>query len=91
MPVPNRALALTPTPRPAAGNPVASVRVGHAHSISIEVPAGNYQMRVTNWDSETGVIDSGALTLAEGQVRTIVTIRRRRWQAFRSPHVEDLN
>jgi len=57
----------------AGAEPTFVLDIGSA-SDYMEVPAGNYQMRVTNWDSDTVVIDSGALTLAEGQVRTIVTM-----------------
>jgi hypothetical protein len=40
----------------------------------IEAPAGDYQVRVTLAGSETVVIDSGALTLASGQVRTAIAV-----------------
>jgi hypothetical protein len=40
----------------------------------IEAPAGDYQVRVTLAGTETVVIDSGALTLASGQVRTAIAV-----------------
>lgn len=38
-----------------------------------EVPAGDYQLRVTPFDSDTVRLDSGPLQFAAGQVRTLVT------------------
>ena len=40
----------------------------------IEAPAGDYQVRVTPTGTKTVVIDSGALTLASGQVRTAIAV-----------------
>lgn len=40
----------------------------------IEAPAGDYQVRVTLAGTQTVVIDSGALTLASGQVRTAIAV-----------------
>ncbi len=40
----------------------------------IEAPAGDYQVRVTPAGTKLVVIDSGALTLGSGQVRTAVAV-----------------
>lgn len=40
----------------------------------IEAPAGDYQLRVTLAGTKTVVIDSGALSLAAGQVRTAIAV-----------------
>ncbi|HEU4954868.1 MAG TPA: DUF4397 domain-containing protein, partial [Gemmatimonadales bacterium] len=40
----------------------------------LEVPAGDYQVRVTGAGTKTVVIDSGALTLTSGQVRTAIAV-----------------
>ena len=40
----------------------------------LEVPAGDYQVRVTPAGTKTAVIDSGALTLTSGQVRTAIAV-----------------
>jgi hypothetical protein len=40
----------------------------------LEVPAGDYQVRVTPAGSKTVAIDSGALTLSSGQVRTVIAV-----------------
>lgn len=40
----------------------------------LEVPAGDYQVRVTPLGSTSVVIDTGALTLASGQVRTGIAV-----------------
>jgi len=40
----------------------------------LEVPAGDYQVRVTPAGTTIVVIDSGALTLASGQVRTAIAV-----------------
>ena len=45
-----------------------------AASDYLAVPAGDYQVRVTPAGSKTVVIDSGALTLTAGQVRTAIAV-----------------
>jgi hypothetical protein len=40
----------------------------------LEVPAGDYQVRVTLAGTKTVVIDSGALSLTSGQVRTAIAV-----------------
>ncbi len=40
----------------------------------LEVPAGEYQVRITPAGTKTGAIDSGALTLESGQVRTAIAV-----------------
>ena len=40
----------------------------------VEAPAGDYQVRVTLAGTKTVVIDSGALTLSSGQVRTAIAV-----------------
>jgi hypothetical protein len=40
----------------------------------IEAPAGDYQVRITAAGTKTVVIDSGALTLTSGQVRTAIAV-----------------
>ena len=40
----------------------------------LEVPEGDYQVRVTGAGTKTVVIDSGALTLTSGQVRTAIAV-----------------
>jgi hypothetical protein len=40
----------------------------------IEVPAGDYQVRVALAGTKTVVIDSGTLTLSSGQVRTAIAV-----------------
>ena len=40
----------------------------------VEVPAGDYQVRVTPAGTTTVVIDSGTLTLSSGQVRTVIAV-----------------
>jgi uncharacterized protein DUF4397 len=40
----------------------------------LEVPAGDYQVRVTPAGTKTVVIDSGALTLTSGQVRSAIAV-----------------
>jgi hypothetical protein len=40
----------------------------------LEVPAGDYQVRVTPAGTKLVVIDSGALTLTSGQVRTAIAV-----------------
>jgi hypothetical protein len=38
------------------------------------VPTGDYEVRVTPWNSNTVMIDSGTLTLGAGQVRTVIAV-----------------
>ena len=38
------------------------------------VPAGDYQIRITPFDSDVVAIDSGTLTLGAGQVRTAIAV-----------------
>ncbi|MGZ8399296.1 MAG: DUF4397 domain-containing protein [Gemmatimonadales bacterium] len=45
-----------------------------AASDYLEVPAGDYQVRVTPAGLKVVVIDSGSLTLAAGQVRTAIAV-----------------
>jgi len=40
----------------------------------LEVPAGNYQVRITPTGTKTVAIDTGALTLAAGQIRTGIAV-----------------
>jgi hypothetical protein len=40
----------------------------------LEVPAGDYQVRVTPAGTKVVAIDSGALTLSGGQVRTVIAV-----------------
>jgi hypothetical protein len=40
----------------------------------LEVPAGSYQVRITPAGSKTVVIDTGALALAAGQIRTGIAV-----------------
>ena len=46
----------------------------HAASDYLEIPGGDYQLRVTPAGSKTAVIDSGTLSLAAGQVRTVIAV-----------------
>lgn len=55
----------------------------------IEVPAGDYQVRVTQWGSKSVVIDSGILTLGSGQVRTAVAVDTREGGGGRILVLED--
>ncbi|RPJ85394.1 MAG: DUF4397 domain-containing protein [Acidobacteria bacterium] len=57
----------------AAETPTATLHMLYA-SDYIEVPAGDYQVRITPWDTKTVVIDSGTLTLGAGQVRTAIAV-----------------
>ena len=40
----------------------------------IEAPAGQYQVRITPAGSKTPALDTGALTLAAGQIRTAIAV-----------------
>jgi hypothetical protein len=64
----------------AAEDPTFVLNLGYG-SDYIEVPAGDYQMRVTEGDSKAVVISSGRLSLGPGQVRTIVTVDAAAWGA----------
>ena len=57
----------------AAETPTVTISMGYA-SDYLEVPAGDYQVRITPWDTKTVVIDSGTLTLGAGQVRTAIGV-----------------
>jgi hypothetical protein len=57
-----------------AATPVLTSVPFGAASDYLTVPAGDYQVRVTPAGSKTVVIDSGALSLAAGQVRTAVAV-----------------
>jgi hypothetical protein len=39
-----------------------------------EVPAGDYQIRITPWNSDVVAMDSGPLNLLAGQVRTVIAV-----------------
>jgi hypothetical protein len=45
-----------------------------AASDYLEIPAGDYQLRVTPAGSKTVVIDSGMQNLAAGQLRTVIAV-----------------
>ncbi len=45
-----------------------------AESGYLEVPAGDYQVRITPTGTKTVAIDTGALTLASGQIRTAIAV-----------------
>ncbi len=45
-----------------------------AESGYLEVPAGDYQVRITPTGTKTVAIDTGALTLVAGQIRTAIAI-----------------
>lgn len=45
-----------------------------AESDYLEVPSGDYRVRVTPTGTKTVVIDSGTITLEDGQIRTIIAI-----------------
>jgi hypothetical protein len=55
----------------------------------VELPAGDYQVRVTLWGTKTVVIDSGTLRLAPGQVRTGIAVDTRGGGAGRILMIED--
>jgi hypothetical protein len=57
----------------------------------IEVPAGDYQIRVTRWGTMIVVIDSGTLTLSSGHVRTAVAMDTREGGGGRILVLEDSN
>jgi len=38
------------------------------------VPAGDYQIRITPWDSDVVAMDSGPRTFLAGQVRTVIAV-----------------
>ncbi len=54
-----------------AATPTATINITDATEY-IEVPAGDYQIRITAWDSDIIAMDSGTLTFSAGQVRTLV-------------------
>jgi len=39
-----------------------------------EVPAGDYQIRITPFNSDVVAMDSGPLSLLAGQVRTVIAV-----------------
>jgi hypothetical protein len=56
-----------------------------------EVPAGDYQLRVTLWGTTTVVIDSGTLSLGSGEMRTAVAMDTREGGHGRILMLEDSN
>ena len=57
----------------ATATPIATINVLDA-SPYVEVPAGEYRIRITPFDSDIVEIDSGTLTLGAGQVRTAIAV-----------------
>ena len=57
----------------AGETPTATISILDASSY-LEVPAGDFQLRITPFDTKTVVIDSGTLTVAAGQVRTAIAV-----------------
>ncbi len=57
----------------ATEEPIATMNILDATQY-VEVPAGDYRIRFTRWDSDFVVMDSGTLTFGPGQVRTVVGI-----------------
>ena len=58
----------------ATSTPVLTDIPYEAASGFLEVPAGNYQIRITPANTTTVAIDSGTLTLTAGQIRTGVAV-----------------
>jgi hypothetical protein len=58
----------------AAATPTLSAVPFKTASAYLEVAAGNYQVRITPTGTKTVAIDTGALTLAAGQIRTAIAV-----------------
>lgn len=58
----------------AAATPTLTAVPFKAQSGYLEVPAGDYQVRITPTGTKTVAIDTGPLTLAAGQIRTAIAL-----------------